>query len=183
MDGLRWIEELVNTRSLEFDTDDIADPYALTAWFRERGLLAHADSVSGEALRKAVILREGLRALIGRNCRAGDDGRDPATGVDAAALGDLAALAATLPLAVDVDADPPRLAPVSADPVEAALARILAGVAAAVADGTWFRMKVCRQPDCRWAYYDESRNRSRTWCSMESCGNRAKARSFRQRHR
>ncbi|HYH51840.1 MAG TPA: CGNR zinc finger domain-containing protein, partial [Acidimicrobiia bacterium] len=43
--------------------------------------------------------------------------------------------------------------------------------------------KVCRQPDCRWAYYDESRNRSRTWCSMESCGNRAKARSFRQRHR
>jgi predicted RNA-binding Zn ribbon-like protein len=42
---------------------------------------------------------------------------------------------------------------------------------------------VCAAEDCRWAFYDRSRNRSRTWCSMEECGNRAKARSYRARQR
>ncbi|WP_280274034.1 CGNR zinc finger domain-containing protein [Nocardia wallacei] len=32
------------------------------------------------------------------------------------------------------------------------------------------------------AYYAHSRNKSRTWCSMETCGNQAKARAFRRRH-
>jgi len=29
---------------------------------------------------------------------------------------------------------------------------------------------------CGWLFIDQSKNRSRRWCSMESCGNRAKAR-------
>ncbi len=41
------------------------------------------------------------------------------------------------------------------------------------------RVKVCQADDCRLAYYDHSRNGSRAWCSMKSCGNRAKARTFR----
>jgi predicted RNA-binding Zn ribbon-like protein len=77
----------------------------------------------------------------------------------------------------------PHLVPATGKVPDDALARILAAVATAVADRTWSRMKVCRRPDCRWAYYDESRNRSRAWCSMETCGNRAKARSFRERRR
>jgi predicted RNA-binding Zn ribbon-like protein len=44
-------------------------------------------------------------------------------------------------------------------------------------------MKACRAEDCRWAFYDRSRNRSRAWCSMRECGNRAKARSYRARQR
>ncbi len=58
---------------------------------------------------------------------------------------------------------------------------LLAIVARAQADGTWQRMKAC--PACGWAFYDRSRNRSRTWCTMAICGNRAKARSYRARHR
>jgi hypothetical protein len=61
------------------------------------------------------------------------------------------------------------------------LGELLAIVAQAQADGTWRRMKAC--PSCGWAFYDRSRNRSRTWCTMASCGNRAKARSYRARHR
>jgi predicted RNA-binding Zn ribbon-like protein len=60
---------------------------------------------------------------------------------------------------------------------------LLAIVARAQADGTWSRMKACRADDCRWAFYDRSRNRSRAWCSMSECGNRAKARSYRARQR
>ena len=58
---------------------------------------------------------------------------------------------------------------------------LLAIVAHAQAGGTWQRMKAC--PACGWAFYDRSRNRSRTWCTMAICGNRAKARSYRARHR
>jgi predicted RNA-binding Zn ribbon-like protein len=36
------------------------------------------------------------------------------------------------------------------------------------------RVKIC--PNCHWLYFDESRNRSRRWCDMRVCGNRAKAR-------
>jgi hypothetical protein len=43
------------------------------------------------------------------------------------------------------------------------------------------RVKICPADDCRWAFYDTSRNRSRQWCSMKVCGNRAKARAHRQR--
>lgn len=38
------------------------------------------------------------------------------------------------------------------------------------------RMKVCIGDDCGWLFIDESRGGRRHWCSMEACGNRAKAR-------
>jgi predicted RNA-binding Zn ribbon-like protein len=66
---------------------------------------------------------------------------------------------------------------------EGLVASLLAVIARAQADGTWSRMKACAAEDCRWAFYDRSRNRSRTWCSMAECGNRAKARSYRARQR
>lgn len=39
----------------------------------------------------------------------------------------------------------------------------------------------CEAPDCEWLFLDHSRNRSRRWCDMNSCGNRAKARRHYQR--
>ncbi len=59
--------------------------------------------------------------------------------------------------------------------------RALAIVARAEADGTWERLKICPADDCHWAFYDFSRNHSRTWCSMSMCGNRAKARTYRSK--
>ena len=37
------------------------------------------------------------------------------------------------------------------------------------------RLKVCPGDKCAWLFIDETRNARRTWCSMETCGNRAKA--------
>jgi predicted RNA-binding Zn ribbon-like protein len=45
--------------------------------------------------------------------------------------------------------------------------------------GQFARVKLCGDKDCKWAFYDNSRNGSRTWCSMGRCGNRQKARTFR----
>jgi predicted RNA-binding Zn ribbon-like protein len=59
---------------------------------------------------------------------------------------------------------------------------ILAAVAAAMADGSWARLKACRADDCKWAFIDTARNRTRQWCDMAVCGNREKARRYRSRH-
>jgi predicted RNA-binding Zn ribbon-like protein len=39
-------------------------------------------------------------------------------------------------------------------------------------------VRFCEAPDCEWLFLDHSRNRSRRWCDMTTCGNRQKA----QRH-
>jgi predicted RNA-binding Zn ribbon-like protein len=76
---------------------------------------------------------------------------------------------------VELAVDGPAL--VSSDAVGAVLAaatriRVL---------GDWERVKICPADECRWAFFDHSRNRSRTWCSMRVCGNREKARAWRER--
>ncbi len=45
------------------------------------------------------------------------------------------------------------------------------------------RVKKCCGEDCEWVFLDESRNRSRRWCEMSDCGNRAKQRRYQRRHR
>jgi predicted RNA-binding Zn ribbon-like protein len=62
------------------------------------------------------------------------------------------------------------------------VARVLAEVARTTADGSFARLKACRSDACQWAFVDNARNRSRQWCDMAVCGNRAKARRFRSRH-
>ena len=45
------------------------------------------------------------------------------------------------------------------------------------------RIGICEGDGCGWLFYDHSRNRSRKWCDMSDCGNRAKARRFYKRER
>jgi predicted RNA-binding Zn ribbon-like protein len=59
-----------------------------------------------------------------------------------------------------------------------ALERILYPVAVSMGDlltdAALQRLGQC--PGCGWLFLDQSKNRSRTWCKMDACGNRAKAR-------
>src|SRR4029453_9393053 len=57
-----------------------------------------------------------------------------------------------------------------------ALGHVLAAVASAEQEGTWARLKACASDPCRWAFYDASKNRTSRWCSMRTCGSRAKNR-------
>jgi predicted RNA-binding Zn ribbon-like protein len=45
------------------------------------------------------------------------------------------------------------------------------------------RVRECEAPDCTWLFLDRSRAGKRRWCSMTSCGNRAKARRHYHRQR
>jgi len=45
------------------------------------------------------------------------------------------------------------------------------------------RVKECASHTCEWLFLDMSKNRSRRWCDMKVCGNRAKARRFSERQK
>lgn len=45
------------------------------------------------------------------------------------------------------------------------------------------RIKICDNEDCRWVFFDESRNRARRWCDDKMCGNLMKVRRFRERQK
>lgn len=67
------------------------------------------------------------------------------------------------------------------------LDRLLWPVARSAAElltaGDLSRLRECGGDNCGWLFEDTSRNRSRQWCVMQSCGNLAKVRRFRSRMR
>jgi predicted RNA-binding Zn ribbon-like protein len=90
-------------------------------------------------------------------------------------------LARPFPLRVGFERGVPTLAPMT-DNAVGGVGHILAAIARAAFEGTWERIKICPAGDCQVAFFDESRNRSRAWCSMQVCGNRTKTRAYRARH-
>jgi hypothetical protein len=67
--------------------------------------------------------------------------------------------------------------------VAGALGRIVAVAFLADLDGTWEGLKGCAGDDCNAVFFDRSKNHSGRWCSMSTCGNRAKVRAWRERRR
>jgi predicted RNA-binding Zn ribbon-like protein len=147
---LRQVQLLLNSTNVESGED------WLPGWLAEHG-------VAGEAER-ARSLRDALRSLVLAN-----NGVPPSG--DALAV--LNAAAARLSPRVDEDRRV-RISP-GADALDAVVAVALD----AMLDGTWSRLKACR--NCHWSFYDNSPNRSATWCSMQLCGNRTKTRAYRRR--
>jgi predicted RNA-binding Zn ribbon-like protein len=45
------------------------------------------------------------------------------------------------------------------------------------------KLRQCGGRECGWMFLDTSRNRTRRWCDMKDCGNRAKVRRFREGHK
>ena len=167
---LELVRRFVNTRDIDDDIEKLGSPAGLERWLAEEGL---GDVSADEADRvRFTEAREGLRALMLANHGLPRDERR---------IGRLDEVAAAIPLRLSFAAG--GAVEPAGEGADRALGTILAAVHAAMQDGTWERMKACRAGDCQWAFYDASRNRSGTWCSMEVCGNRAKARAFRARHR
>jgi len=170
---LELVGEFVNTRDFDDDVDQLTTPAELAGWLIDHGLATPGLQARAADLRHAVELREALRdALLANN---------EGEAVGAAALDVLNRAGRRGRLVTRFGPDgAASLEPVAGD-VDGALARLLAIVHDAGETGTWSRLKVCRSDTCRWAFYDQSKNRSRHWCSMEACGSQAKARSYRRR--
>jgi predicted RNA-binding Zn ribbon-like protein len=69
------------------------------------------------------------------------------------------------------------------DPTGEALARVIEPLVEALATGQTGRFRICANDTCRWVFEDTSRAGRRRWCDMASCGNRAKVKAYRSRHK
>ena len=129
----------------------------LPRWLEEHGL-------PGSDFDRARELREAFRALLLVNNEGG-----------AAPEADAQVSAAARAVRFEVHDGAVSFA------ADDALGEVTAIAITAMLDGTWRRLKVCR--NCRWSFYDNSKNRSGSWCSMQLCGNRTKTRAYRSRRR
>jgi predicted RNA-binding Zn ribbon-like protein len=169
---LELVREFVNTADLDQETDELDSPRALSAWLSDHGLLAASARLGAGDLERALEAREALRMLMLPNNGLPLERGAIETLNGATAAGDFS-------LSFD-DEGRAHLEP-SSFGVDAAIGRLVAIAYEAMLDGSWPRLKACRAEDCRWAFYDRSRNRSGTWCEMGVCGNRAKVRAYRKR--
>ena len=171
---LELVQRFVNSVDLESGEDELGGPDELRAWLAERELIGGGDSVTGADLRRALDVREGLRALLMANNGLPLD-------EERVARLDRAAARAGVRVVFRPGAEP-ALAPEGRG-VDAAIGTLLAIVAGAVEQGSWQRLKACPREVCHWAFFDHSKNHSGRWCLMEVCGNIEKARAFRERKR
>jgi predicted RNA-binding Zn ribbon-like protein len=174
MSGTELIRDFVNTKEILDGGEELATPDELTAWLARQGLTRGEASATAADLKRAVELREALRLLLLANTGLEIDT------VGAFAALDRAARRARIELCFEECAG--QLQP-AATGITAALGRIVVAVHGAMADHSWERLKACRASDCEWAFIDSAKNHSRAWCSMRVCGNREKARLFRERQR
>ena len=133
----------------------------LRVWLRAVGL-PHASCP--RTLEEVIAFRRGLRAVFLDGHRADGEGLRLERYLRRIALdrADLSASAYKQPV----------------------LALVAASAIAILADPREHgRLKVCPGTDCGWLFIDETKNGRRKWCSMESCGNRAKASRHYARHK
>ena len=173
---LALVQGFVNTRNVMHGYDLLGDAKGATAWLREQGFLGEDAGIVEVDLRRLVALREGLRGLLlDHNGKSGGG-----VGSNEA----LNELAGSAPLLVRFDVEgEPSLEPAGGSEavVREVTGRILTAVVVAAGEETWRRLKACRNEGCLWAFYDRSKNRSGSWCTMEVCGARAKMSAYRRR--
>ncbi len=172
---LLGVQAFANTLDVEDGTDRLESLASWHEWLEESDLIAPGARLRSEHLREARAMRDLIRELLAANGDELDGGRD--TGRIAELLGiRRVALTSGPEGELVVDLAPAREAPWLS-------AQLLGIVHDAQLAGTWSRLKLCRNDECGWAFYDSSRNHSGTWCRMGECGNRLKNRAYRARRR
>jgi predicted RNA-binding Zn ribbon-like protein len=177
--GLCLVQDLVNT-GLRLPEHGLADLLAdadtasrwlagaLARWADATGQPVPAISLSAAGLAPLRRLREAVRALA---TRAGGD-----QVTHAAPLGE-----ARLTLSLEPGG---RLGYAPAQPGWRGVAGLVAAeILLAQQRGQWPRFKACPLAACGVAFYDESRNISRVWHDVRTCGNQANLHAYRARRR
>ena len=166
------VQGFANTHSYENDEELLRDPESSRKWLAEAGLIEADAEISAEDQEELLELRTAVRALLNANHDDAVDG----DGVEA-----LGHLAAKHPVKFEVK--PTGGVTLNLAPAPSAgdlIAQTIGIISQAQERDEWRRLKICPASDCRWAFYDSSKNRGGTWCRMEVCGNRNKNRKYRQ---
>lgn len=167
---LLLVQAFLNTRDVDEDRDLLAELGPARDWLTDAGLLPAGATLSEAELESARSLREGIRSLLLPRSDEPD------------ALAPLRELTETRRPRLTVDETGTlSLAPPRGKDLGVGLFELLLIARQAQEDGTWARLRECANPDCRWVFYDRSRNRQGHWCEMAVCGNRVKNRRLRAR--
>lgn len=172
--ALALVQAFMNThydRAMKHGGETLVSADLLHDWLRAHQLIG-PERFDEHDLRRAIALREGLRALALAN-----NGHDlSATAVDAMRQASAGAASE-----IHIEPDGPRLIAGAGAGLNSAIGALLAITARAMIDGTWPRLKACPGRYCGWAFYDHSKNQSARWCSMKVCGDREKSRAYYRR--
>lgn len=153
--------------------DRIGTPLHFAAWARRRGF-ACEDAPGAPLLRRLHRLRLALHEMVD----ALSEGRAPAAADLALFNAELAEARAAEQLLVTSDGY--AMTDISRSDLDR-IRYLVVRDAADLLTGDARRVKHCANHDCRWLFYDISKNLSRRWCAMDDCGTKDKVRRFRKR--
>ncbi len=168
---LHLVESFANSIDHDSGQDDLESPERFGRWLADHGFPDVRPTADDLAF--AVGMRGALRDELMAH-------HDDMPAVDARAR--LDGYAARIPLRASFGGGPATLVP-AGEGLHALLGAVLAAMVLAEREGRWHRLKLCREDTCQVVFFDHSKNRSKTWCSMQVCGNRNKTRSYRGRRR
>lgn len=162
-----------NTVALPDAADRLRDADALRGW-AERAGFKLSGPPAPDVFAGLLDLRETLRGIF----------TALATGLvpDAAALDRLAALAPPLRLSWNDAENRAEPAIRDLDPLGRLKEAIVGDAITLVTGPDVVRIKQCPAGDCRWFFFDTSKNGKRRWCAMSDCGVKSKVNRYRGRH-
>lgn len=160
------VADFANTLDLHAGTDTLSTPDELAAWLTGHGLPV-TGTIDAALHAASVALRAGIREHLGTHV-----GDTPDLAITAAADAALT----RFPLRLTA-AGTPVPAPGLTD-AERAVTELALAWSTLTITGDAARLKRCAEHTCHEVFWDTSKNRSKRWCSMQGCGNRAKARTY-----
>ncbi|TLP96990.1 hypothetical protein FEF26_08385 [Nesterenkonia salmonea] len=172
---LQLVQQFLNTRSLMRNFDLLDTPLSFAIWCEEVAGMPLEQMPEDRELRRYKSLREALRAVLLAHISG-----SPAEKASAAQALNRVTGPDLLQASFNELAEPKVSARADTEP--SLEGRLMEAAVDAHYKQTWARLKVCANEDCRWSFFDSSKNRSATWCDMAICGSRAKMRLYRQRH-
>jgi predicted RNA-binding Zn ribbon-like protein len=166
------LQGFVNTLDIEKGVDEIGTKELLKSWLIRHGLIQKSTNLSSKNLKTAISLREALRTLLLAN-----NGKRIQPGL----LNQINALVSQFKLEVSFNKEGMLTLLPNNHGFPGVCELIIIILEKSISEGTWSRMKACTESNCKWAFYDNSKNHSGRWCSMSVCGSRDKARAYRRR--
>ena len=176
-----------SARGFPTQQDHLQSPEHVLQWAAHAKVLSQADAqglaetlapaLGQRLLAEALTLREDVY-LLGAAIAAGR----PAPQAAIAGLAGAHAHALARAALTAIGANFGWVWPVREAPVEAILGPISLSALTLLQQADLSRVKQCQGEKCGWLFFDSAKNKSRRWCEMEICGNRAKQRRFSKTH-
>jgi predicted RNA-binding Zn ribbon-like protein len=164
------VQALVNSYDALTDRETLASPADLERWMNRHGIEPGPRPPRPRDVAYLLRVREAIRGVLAAHNGAP---RDPG------ALSFLQEVAGRACLRPRFDEEGRPALESSGAGLDGVLSAVFRSAVDGGDAGRWERLRAC--PECGWVFYDHSRNRSGSWCTMAICGSRAKMRAYRQR--